>query len=162
MERSMVDRMMGAAFLDIDTFEDVEHDQTATLQAATVVAIVAVAAAIGQSPLGIVGAVKGAAAALVGWLVWAGITYLVGDKLLGGTATWGELLRTLGFAQTPGVLMVLGIIPILGKPITLLAALWMLATAFVAIRQALDFGNGKTLATVVVGWLCYTVLAVIF
>jgi hypothetical protein len=158
----MVDRMMGAAFLDIDTFEDVEHDQTATLQAATVVAIVAVAAAIGQSPLGIVGAVKGAAAALVGWLVWAGITYLVGDKLLGGTATWGELLRTLGFAQTPGVLMVLGIIPILGKPITLLAALWMLATAFVAIRQALDFGNGKTLATVVVGWLCYTVLAVIF
>lgn len=162
MERSMVDRMMGAAFLDIDTFEEVEHDQTATMQAATVVALVAVASAIGQSPLGIIGAVKGAVAALVGWLVWAGITYLVGDKLLGGTATWGELLRTLGFAQAPGVLMILGIIPILGTPITLLAALWMLVAAFIAVRQALDFGNGKTLATVVVGWLCYTVLAVIF
>lgn len=162
MERTMVDRMMGAAFLDIDTFEEVEHDQTATMQAGAVVAIVAVAAAIGQSPLGIAGAVKGALAALVGWLVWAGITYLVGDKLLGGTATWGELLRTLGFAQAPGVLLILGIIPILGTPITFVAALWMLATAFVAIRQALDFGNGKTLATVVVGWLCYAVLALIF
>lgn len=162
MARSMTDRMLGAAFLDIDTFEEVEHDETATLQAGAVVALVAVATAIGQSPLGVFGAVRGAVAALVGWLVWAGITYLVGDKLLGGHATWGELLRTLGFAQAPGVLMVLAIIPLLGTPITLFAALWMLVAAFIAIRQALDFGNGKTLATVVVGWLCYAVLAVIF
>lgn len=162
MERSMMDRMMGAAFLSIDTFEEVEHDETATLQAAGVVAMVAAAQAIGQSPLGVFGAVKGALAALVGWLVWAGVTYLVGDKLLGGNATWGELLRTLGFAQAPGLLMIFGIIPLLGAPITLLAALWMLVAAFIAIRQALDFGNGKTLATVVVGWFCYAVLAVLF
>jgi len=101
-------------------------------------------------------------AALVGWLVWAGITYLVGDKVLGGTASWGELLRTLGFAQAPGVLMILGIIPFLGTPITALVAIWMLGAAFIAIRQALDFGNGKTLATVLIGWVAYTALAVLF
>jgi len=158
----MVDRMVGAAFLNIETYEEVEHDADGTLQAGAVVAMVAVAGAIGASPLGVLGAGRAAMAALVGWLVWAGITYVVGDKLLGGTATWGELLRTLGFAQAPGLLLVLGIIPLLGTPITFFVGVWMLAAAFIAIRQALDFGNGKTLATVVLGWVVYMVLQVIF
>ena len=162
MAGSLVDRVVGAAFLSVDTYEEVEHDQEATLQAAGVVAVVAIASAIGGLGTGAPGALKGAAASLGGWLVWAGITYLVGAKLFGGTATWGELLRTLGFAQAPGVLMILGIIPFLGTPITALVALWMLVAGFIAVRQALDFGNGKTLATVLVGWLCYTVLAVVF
>lgn len=162
MASSLIDRMKGAALLNVDTFEEVEHDQDATLQAATVVAMVAVAAAIGASPLGLIGALKSALAALVGWLIWAGITYLVGDKLFGGTASWGELLRTLGFAQAPGVLLVLGFVPLIGWILTFVVPLWMLVAAFIAIRQALDFGNEKTLGTVLVGWLCYTVLSVIF
>ncbi len=40
---SFVERMVGAAFLSVDIFEEVEHDQSATGQAAIVVAIVAVA-----------------------------------------------------------------------------------------------------------------------
>ena len=162
MAGTMLDRMVGAAFLNIDTFEEVEHDQDATGQAAAVVAMVAVAQAIGASPLGILGAAKAAVVALVGWLAWAGITYLVGDKMFGGQATWGEVLRTLGFAQAPGVLMILGIIPILGWGVTGVVGLWMLVTAFIGLRQALDLGNGKTFATVVVGWLVYAVLSVLF
>ena len=162
MAGALVDRMVGAAFLNIDTYEEVEHDQTATGQAAGVVAMVAVASAIGASPLGFMGAGRAAILALIGWLVWAGIAYLVGDKLLGGTATWGELLRTLGFAQAPGVLMVLGIIPFLGTLILGVVGLWMLVTAFIGIRQALDFGNGKTAATVVIGWVIYVTLQVLF
>jgi len=162
MAGALVDRMIGAALLKIDTYEDVEHDGSATGQAAGVVAMVAVAGAIGASPLGIAGAGRAAVAALVGWLVWAGIAYLVGDKMLGGTATWGELLRTLGFAQAPGILLVLGIIPLLGTPITVFVGIWMLVAAFIGMRQALDFGNGKTAATVVLGWVAYMVLQVIF
>ena len=162
MAGTMLDRMVGAAFLNIDTFEEVEHDQDATGQAAAVVAMVAVAQAIGASPLGILGAAKAAVVALVGWLAWAGITYLVGDKMFGGQATWGEVLRTLGFAQAPGVLMILGIIPILGWGVTGVVGLWMLVTAFIGLRQALDLGNGKTFATVLVGWGVYAILAVLF
>jgi hypothetical protein len=162
MTSSLMDRMKGAALLSVDTFEEVEHDTDATLQAAAVVAMVAVATAIGSSPLGVVAAVQGAVAALVGWLVWAGITYLVGDKLFGGTASWGELLRTLGFAQAPGVLLVLGFIPLVGGIVEIAVPIWMLAAAFIAIRQALDFGNLKTLGTVLVGWLGYVVLSLIF
>jgi len=162
MAGTMVDRMVGAAFLTIDTYEEVEHDQDATLQAAGVVAMVAVAQALGASPLGVFSAVRAALVGVIGWLVWAGVTYLIGTKLFGGTATWGELMRTLGFAQAPGVLLILGLIPLLGTPITAVVGLWMLVAAFIGVRQALDFGNGKTLATVLVGWCIYAVLAVIF
>lgn len=162
MAGSLVDRMVGAAFLSVDTYEDVEHDEEATPQAAAVVVLVAVASAIGGLGMGAPGALKGAAASIVGWLVWALITWLVGTKIFGGTATWGELLRTLGFANTPGLLMVFGIIPILGVPIVVVAALWVLVASFIGTRQALDFGNAKTFATVLVGWVCYAVLNALF
>lgn len=86
-------------------------------------------------------------------MLWAGITYLIGAKLFGGTATWGELLRTIGFAQTPGVLRVLGIIPVLGGIIRFGIAMWVLIAGIIAIRQALDVSTGKAILTAVLGWL---------
>lgn len=164
--RSMTDRMRGAALLDINTYEEVEHDTTATSQAAGVVAIVAVASAIGAAGGGISAIVGGVIAAFFGWLVWAGITYLIGDKLLGGTATWGELLRTLGFAQSPGVLYVLGIIPLLGGLVRFAVMIWILIAGIIAIRQALDFSTGKAVLTAFLGWLAvalpWMILAAIF
>ena len=158
----MIERMKGAALLDVATYEEVEADSTATPQAAGVVAIVAVASAIGAlgqaGPGGIIG---GLVAAFLGWLVWAGVTYLIGDKLLGGTATWGELLRTLGFAQSPGVLYVLGIIPLLGGLIRFAVLIWVLIAGIIAIRQALDFSTGKAVLTAVLGWLSLAILTVI-
>jgi hypothetical protein len=145
--------MKGAAFLHIDSYEEVEADQTATGQAAGVVALVAVAQAIGGAGKGGSGILSGAISALLGWLLWASITYLIGAKLLGGTATWGELLRTIGFAQTPGLLHVLGIIPVLGGVIRFGVAIWVLLAGIIAIRQALDVGTGKAILTAVLGWL---------
>jgi hypothetical protein len=151
--RSFVDRMKGAALLDVNTYEEVEADHTATTQAAGVVAIVAVAQAIGGAGAGAQGVILGVIGAVVGWLLWAGITYIIGDKFMGGTATWGELLRTLGFAQSPGVLFVLGIIPLLGGLIQFAVSIWVLIAGIIAIRQALDFGTGKAILTAVIGWL---------
>src|SRR3982750_521073 len=104
--RSIVDRMRGAALLDVATYEEVEHDDKATGQAAVVVVIVAVCAAIGAVWRGGPSIIMAPIGAILSWLLWSAITYVIGDKLLGGTATWGELLRTLGFAQAPGVLMI--------------------------------------------------------
>lgn len=154
---SMIDRMKGAAALRSSTYEDVEADTTATAQAAGVVLLVAVAQAIGGTGYGAAGIVGGAVAALLGWLIWAGVTYLIGDKLLGGTATWGELLRTIGFAQTPGLLMVLAFLPILGGIVAVVVSLWVLIAGIIAIRQALDFGTGKALLTAILGWLAIAI-----
>jgi hypothetical protein len=158
--RSIVDRMRGAALLDVPTYEEVEADTTATMQAAIVVLIAAVAQAIGSlgtEGTSVPGVVIGA---LIGWPVWAGVTYIIGDKILGGTATWGELLRTLGFAQTPGILAVLAIVPFVGVLVRIVVGIWILVAGVIAIRQALDFSTGKAIATALIGWLCLVVLSV--
>jgi hypothetical protein len=151
--RSIVDRMRGAALFDVATYEEVEADTSATGQAAIVVVLAAVAAAIGNAFRGGPGIFGGLVASLVGWVIWSGITYLVGTRVFKGTATWGELLRTLGFAQAPGVLMVVAIIPVLGRLAGFGIWLWMLGTGIVAIRQALDVDTGKAVMTALVGWL---------
>jgi len=158
---SLVGRAMGAALLNVDTYEAVEADRSATAQAGIVVGIVAIASAIGASGSGAGGMVGAIVSAFVGWLIWAGVTNLVGTKRFGGTADWGELLRTLGFAQAPGVLLVLGVIPILGFLVNVVVGIWVLIAGIVAIRQALDFGTGKAILTAVVSLILVVIARVV-
>jgi hypothetical protein len=162
-QRSLTERMKGAALLKIDVYEEVEADPTATQQAAIVVGIAALAAAIGGAGAGAGagGFLSGIIATYLGWLLWSGLTYLIGDKLLGGTATWGELLRTIGFAQAPRVLLLFAFIPALGPLIALVVAVWLLITGVVAIRQALDFSTGKAILTALLGWIAAVIVGVV-
>jgi hypothetical protein len=158
--------MIRAARLDVALYEEVEADTSSTRQAATVVAIVAVCQGLG-SALAMVqagassggqlipGLVFALAGPFVGWMVWSYTAYWIGTRLFGGTATPGELLRTLGFAQTPGVLGLLSFIPTLGGPVGFVGAIWALAAGVVAIRQGLDFTTGKAVVTAIVGWLIW-------
>ena len=156
-----VERMVGAATLDVRIYEEVEHDQNATGQAAGVVALVAIAAAIGSYGLGgIYGAIGQIVAAFVGWVIWSAVTLVIGTKIFDGTADMGEMLRTLGFAQAVGVIKVLSIIPLLGWIASIAAGIWMLVCGVVAVRQALDFTTGKAIGTVVLGWLAMFLLTV--
>ena len=85
------------------------------------------------------------------------MTYVIGDKVFGGTATWGELLRTIGFAHAPGVLLVFGFVPLLGGFLAIAVYLWILWAAVIAVRQALDFSTTKAVATGLLGWLAIMV-----
>ena len=155
---TIVQRMQGAAMLSIPTYEEVEHDHTATGQAAAVVAIVAVAQAIGSIGQGGSTILGSLVAQLVGWALWAGITYFVGTRLFHGTADWGELLRTLGFSQAPGVLYVLGFVPLLGGLIRFAVGIWVAIAGVIAVRQALDISTGKAVATVLISLIPLIVL----
>jgi hypothetical protein len=84
--------------------------------------------------------------------------YFVGTRFFGGTATYGELLRTLGFAYSPGVLLILRFVPILGGLITLIVLIWRILTGFIAVREALDVDSGKAVATVVLGVIGYLIV----
>jgi hypothetical protein len=154
---TLTERMMGAARLQVWAYEEVEADETATGQAAGVVAIVAVAQAIGSMGSGSGGVIGGLLSAFIGWAVWSGITYVIGTRIFRGTATWGELLRTIGFAQAPGVLNFLGIIPVFGGLVRAVVAIWILIAGIVAIRQALDFDTGRAVLTAVIGWLALVI-----
>ena len=160
---SLVERMVGAAKLDVSTYEEVEADTTATPQAMAVVVLSAVAAGIGTiGDGGIRGMFVITFAALVGWFIWAGLTYLIGTKMLPEADTKadiGELLRTTGFSQSPGLLRILGIIPVLGGLVSLVASIWMLVAFVIAVRQALDYkSTGRAVGVCLIGFVVYFVV----
>ncbi len=155
---TLVERMQGAAMLSIPTYEEVEHDRTATGQAAAVVAGVAIAQAIGAAGAGGPGIIGGLIGQLLGWALWAGLTYFIGTRLFKGTADWGELLRTLGFSQSPGLLYALGIIPLVGGIIRFAVFIWVSVAGVIAVRQALDVSTGKAIATVLIALIPLIVL----
>ncbi len=166
---SFVNRMIRAARLHVLLYEEVEADTSATNQALLVVVLVAVASGIGQAGSGrnvVAQVLFGLLTALFGWAVWSYVMYFVGTRFMGGTASYGELLRTLGFAESPGVLFILGIIPGLGPIIRAVAGIWVLIASFIAIRQALDIDNGKTVVTIVIGIVAlivvYAIIGIIF
>ena len=144
----MLARMLGAARLSSDTFEDVEKDSGATIQALLVVIIVAIATGIGGILSGetelLDGLLFGVIRGLVTWIVWALLALLVGTTILkseGTEADWGQIARGTGFAQTPGVLNILVVIPMVGGIISLLVLVWQLAAMVVALRQSLDYSS---------------------
>jgi hypothetical protein len=153
-----VNRMIQAAKLDVNLYEEVEADKTAMGQAVTVVILSSVAAGLGGiAEGGMGGLVVGAVAALVGWLIWAYLTYLIGTKLLPEPQTkadYGELLRTIGFSSSPGIIRVLGIIPGLFWIVSTVASVWMLVAMVIAVRQALDYSNTlRAVGVCAIGWV---------
>lgn len=152
--RPFAERVLGAALLDAEVFEEVEADRHGTAQAATVVGLAAASRAFAHAEFGLAGVASGVLGQLAGWSIWALITYLIGDKLLGGVATWGQLLRTLGFAQAPGILIILTTIPGLSW-LRWGIALWLLLAGLIAIRQALDVGTARAVLTAVLGYAAF-------
>ncbi len=152
--------------LDVRIYEEVEADRAAMGQAILVVVLASLAA--GAAPAVALrgwGLLAGVAPALIGWLLWTWLTWLIGTRLLPGAAThadWGELLRTTGFASAPGILRVLAVIPVLGWLIYLIVAVWMLVAYVIAVRQALDYASTWRAAIVsLIGWVLYALISVL-
>ena len=150
-------RMIRAAKLNVDLYEEVEADTGATRQAMLVVVLSSVAAGIGSSGSGISGLLGGVLAALVGWFIWAFLTYVIGTKLLPAPQTeadLGQLLRTTGFSSSPGVIRALGVVPFLAPIVMFVASVWMLIAMVIAVRQALDYDStGRAVGVCIIGWL---------
>jgi hypothetical protein len=155
---SFTERIIRAAKLDVMLYEEVEADKGAMSQAMGVVILSSVAAGVGSMErIGIGGILLGSILALIAWYVWAYITFLVGTKLLPEPQTkadLGELLRTIGFSSSPGLIRVLGIIPGLTQGVFLVAYIWMLIAMVIAVRQALDYQSTfRAVGVCVIGWI---------
>ncbi|MEX1347550.1 MAG: YIP1 family protein [Desulfobacterales bacterium] len=167
MMASFQDRIIRAAKLDVDLYEEVEADKGAMGQAMGVVVLSGVAAGIGSvGTSGIAGILFGTIAALVGWYIWAYVTYFVGTKFLPEPQTkadHGELLRTIGFSSSPGILRVLGIIPFFYGIIFLITGIWMLVAMIIAVRQALDYKSTlRAVGVCVIGWIIQGIIFWLF
>jgi hypothetical protein len=161
---SFQDRVIGALQLHATTFEDVEHDPTATTQAAIVVGAAAISGALASLRYGgaaLVGIVMAAILALIGWAIGSFVLWIVGTRMLPGRDTeadYGQLLRTIGFAQAPGLFGIVAIIPIVGWFVRVAIVVWSFVAGVIAIRQALDYED--TLRAVVVCVIAWAIMIV--
>jgi hypothetical protein len=167
---SIINRMVRAAKLEVSLYEEVESDTTATGQAFLAVVLVSLATGIGAGIGGAIakggiwfiwGLITVLISSIIGWLAWSFFAYIIGTKVFKGpetSATWGELLRTIGFSNSPGALRFFSFIPILGFIISFLASVWALVAGVIAVRQALDFSTGRAIATCIVGWIIYMLI----
>ncbi len=159
-------RIIRAAKLDVALYEEVEADKSALGQAMGVVVLSSIAAGIGSTTrTGLLGMLMVVVVAIVGWYIWAYLTYLIGTKLLPEPQTkadYGELLRTIGFSSSPGLIRVLGIIPVMRNIVFPIAAIWMLVAMIIAVRQALDYSSTlRAVGVCAIGWVIQIVLFIL-
>ncbi len=154
---SFKDRIIRAAKLDVELYEEVEADRSALNQALAVVVLSSLAGSLNIGRLGISGIFIGIVITLTGWIVWAYVTYIIGTRMLPEPRTessFTELLRTIGFSSSPGLLRVLGIVPFISGPVFFITSIWMLVAMVIAVRQALDYESTKRAVGVcLIGWV---------
>ena len=160
---TLTSRLVGVLKLDAAAYEDIERDPRANTQALTIVILASLAAGLGAGlSLGLTGLVRETVGAVAGWIMWAGVTYLLGTRLWPEPDTrtdMGELLRVIGFSYAPNFFSIFGVLPLVGSLIRGCVALWLLATTVVAVRQALDYrSTARAFQVVVVGWLIFVLI----
>lgn len=166
---SFTTRIIRAAKLDVQVYEEVEADVGATGQAMGVVLLTSLASGIGVVGLstgGLSGILLGGIVALLGWVSWAFLTYFIGTRLFPEPQTHadtGELMRTIGFAQSPGLLRIFGSLPFVGPYVLSIVSIWMLVAMVIAVRQALDYtSTWRAVGVCLVGWVISTMIGVVF
>ena len=164
--QNYIDRIVRASKLDVNLYEEVEADKGAMGQAMGVVVLSSIAAGIGSiGTIGVKGIIIGAITALIAWYVWAYMTYFIGAKILPEPQTkadHGELLRTIGFSSSPGLIRVLAIIPGISGIIFAIASIWMLTAMVIAVRQALDYQSTlRAVGVCIIGWVIQAIILMI-
>jgi hypothetical protein len=154
------ERLVRAAMLHVDTYEEVEADTSATPQAFLVVLLSALGLGVGAiENHGAIGVLWSTVHAVVLWYIWAFVTYFIGTRFLPTDETvadHGELLRTIGFSSAPGILRVFMLVPAISGPVFFLCTGWMLVSMVVGVRQALDYaGTGRAIAVCAIGFPVY-------
>lgn len=153
----IMSRIIRAAKLDASLYEEVEADRSAIGQAVAVVVLSSIAAGVGTiGRIGFAGLLGGTLMSLLGWVIWAWLIYMIGTKMLPEPQTrsdMGELLRTIGFSSSPGLIRVVGIIPGLATLVQIAAQIWMLVAMVIAVRQALDYTSTfRAVGVCIIGW----------
>ena len=153
----MIKNVISALLLDAEFYNEVAEDRSLIGQAGVVVVLAnllgGIGAAVATEADPIAGAVLGVVTGLIGWLVWSGVAYVIGVRVLGGDSDYREMLRVIGFAYAP---LAIGIVPWLG----FVGAAWALFAAVIAIRESMEFSTERALGTAAVGWAVWLGIAI--
>jgi hypothetical protein len=139
---SLQGRMIRAAGLDPTLYDEVKRDPAALRQAFVVVLLAAVATGIGfgQGDLQLIA--LGMLFGVLGWAVTAYLSWVIGDRIFPESeprSSPAELLRTIGFANSPAIVRLLAVIPDAALFVMAVTTVWVLFSTVIAIRQGLGY-----------------------
>ena len=138
------EKLKKAIFLDVTFYEEVEKDKKFNDQALMTVVFVSVVQGLMIAGFAPIALVQGILGSLVRFLIWAFFIAFVGTRILPEPETesnTGELIRTLGFAYAPGILVIFKIFPVINIFVDPMVVILQLAAMTIAVRQALDFNS---------------------
>ena len=163
---SFVERISGAALFDVEIYHEVSSDITATWSALIVImgtALVSSLVLFVQNPaLGLEFLIGSVIASVVAFAVWFWIILFVGTKLSRGPspsgdyakATWGGLLRSLGFSRSPDLLGFSALLPMVGPLLIFAVNIWTFATMAIAVREEFNYQSiWKSVGVVLMGFI---------
>lgn len=157
---SLLQHVLKAACFDARVYSAIGDRPEAMFRSLAVVAATGIASGIGIQGLTIEGRDESPAilmlltfsTAIIGWLLWATVVYLLGTRLLGGQAGYRDLMRSLGMVYGPGLLLAFIAIPSVGGTLWLVSLAWMLGAGTIAIREVQGWGTMRALGPAGIGW----------
>jgi hypothetical protein len=152
----LVPRMVQAATLKEEVYEEAERDKHALGRGRVIFALAIFATGIGALAAGPASVVWQMMFAAAGWMCYAAIIYFFGTEVLGGRKTpktFRNLVKTLGLAASPGIFLVLGIIPTYGAIPVLGVYIWVFLTTVHAIPHTLELDNQSSVVLAAIGAL---------
>jgi hypothetical protein len=159
-------RLQKAIMLDVSFYEEVENDKKFTDQAMMTVVFVSIVQGLMIAGFAPIALVQGILGSLVRFIIWAFFIAFVGTRILPEPETksnTGELIRTLGFAYAPGLLVILKVLPFINSFVDPIVVILQLAAMTIAVRQALDFNSTvRAVGVCIVAFLLMIVALTLF
>ena len=159
-------RLQKAIMLDVSFYEEVENDKKFTDQAMMTVVLVSIVQGLMIAGFAPIALVQGILGSLVRFIIWAFFIAFVGTRILPEPETksnTGELIRTLGFAYAPGLLVIFKVLPFINSFVDPIVVILQLAAMTIAVRQALDFNSTvRAVGVCIVAFLLMIVALTLF
>jgi hypothetical protein len=169
----LTERIVGALTFRRGVYADVEADKAFTATAWVLVVIFALLNQLGsyasQSTFDwIVSTGIGLLTAIASFAVAAAVINWIGRRRFGSEVTFDKLVRTMGLASIWTAVGVLGIIATFSKalafilgPVIVVSWVALVVAWFVAVHEALDLTWGKTIITVIIGFIPWAIIMVL-
>jgi Yip1 domain len=158
---TLIDRLRAALRLDLHLYQEVSADAAATGEAVRVVLLAGLSNGLSLVPrLGVAGIVAGVGAGLIGWLLWAGVVFVVAASFR-HHRNGRSLLRAAGFADAPGVFLILGVIPTLGSMVRAVVVVWLVVATVPAVQAVYEVPRRRAVLIASIAFLAYLLLGVV-
>jgi len=145
----LMSRLMRVLRFDASVYREIAADEGAMAQAAVVVIVATILAALGQVGVGFVIVIASLVINIIGFAIYTALATLIA-KMLQGKTGFNEMGRTLGYTYIWYGLGILAIIPGIGGFMAWVGQIVAGIAGIIALRESSEFETWKAVVTVIV------------